>query len=659
MPQCIAQQDQSAWLGAMTKCTHKKCTSYFLFPYFCTHQQWLTESSCLGTELSSDVIRKYLPYCSRSVLGKAQLYHWVRAITGRTWFINVGDANGLDHLSPASLTNGYAATGRTRDAPTCLKDSFSAESTERFQHVMGSCSFTSTTYRTGNAARPWEYHESQKSMVALGFETVGYDLTGGSIGYGDYFDKECFCSTFATDFKHEPCSTSGQIDLTRERLWFNATCGPAYLPDDWTDAVKTVGFTYIPVQDWHWPKCFADMPKQVTGLTDKCETDACELDSSGYCKVKRAIDRSCFCRDISYDSCGGSCRIFETRIDYVHWLHDLCGNVQDWRGLPDNWQRLGAPTPLEMIPWRWTVKPSNSSTPHFESQGTTPKCASNEWKLGSMVLINIAALLAAFFSQRKGTHKIARDSQQHRHHWSWFIGGMSIAGLQLLANCVNGLIVQWTPGYEDVPVGQLILLWCSMPRLAWVLILPLCVRRVPPSEAADFPTAASSLFAEGILQVLSSCYMFLTVYYGLEHNFYLRSLEHAERGRAAQLMYAGALLWFILIAMTFAQLIQAIYRMDERKAPREDSGEALLKGIERGSHTIYGTVPVQRKDTRTPQRQWTKLYTITATSMLLLWASQWLFWGGFIGLSSKEYVSLDACGPFHVAHQAQILSPKA
>lgn len=80
MPQCIAQQDQSAWLKAMTACTHTRCTSHFGF--ICTHHQWLTELSCLSTEFSPSAIQDYLPYCTRSILAKAQLYHWIRNVTG-------------------------------------------------------------------------------------------------------------------------------------------------------------------------------------------------------------------------------------------------------------------------------------------------------------------------------------------------------------------------------------------------------------------------------------------------------------------------------------------------------------------------------------------------------------------------------------------------
>ncbi|KAJ5738096.1 hypothetical protein N7493_001251 [Penicillium malachiteum] len=333
MPQCIAQQDESLWLSTMTKCTKKRCTSHF--GVICTHHQWLTQLSCLSVSSSSGLVARYLPYCDRSILAKAQLYSWIRSITGRTWLVKVGDANGLQNLSPASLDSGYASVDVIAKAPKCLTRSTSV-SREPFQHVIASCSFTSTSQDIGNPARPWEYRQSEHSMIALDFETVGYDLVGDRINDGDYFDKCCFCDSFTMDLEKEPCSRSGQFEFMKKRFWINATRGPTSLPNDWTDTLITTQYSFIPIEDWRWPMCVADMPKQVTELTDQCATDAYEIDSGGYCNVRRAVDRACFCQNASYDSCTGLCHIFETRIDYITWLHGLCGDVQDWQGLSDN-----------------------------------------------------------------------------------------------------------------------------------------------------------------------------------------------------------------------------------------------------------------------------------------------------------------------------------
>ncbi|KAJ5875984.1 uncharacterized protein N7529_001568 [Penicillium soppii] len=648
----------------MTKCTGKRCTSHF--GVICTHHQWLTELSCLNVAFPSSIIESYLPYCSRSVLAKAQLYLWIRKVTSRTWLVDVGDANGLQNLSPASLAKGYAAVDVINNAPTCLTDSVSALSMEPFQHVMASCSFASTSQHTGNAARPWEYSEGLRSMIALDFETVGYNLVRGRIGDGDYFDKDCFCNAFTIDLEKEPCLGSGQLDFTKERLWINATCGSAYLPDDWTKSLKTTQFAYIPIDDWHWPKCVTDMPKQVIELTDQCATDACEL--GGYCKVKRAVDRACFCREIRYDICGGSCQIFETRIDYIKWLHDLCGNVQDWHGLPDNWRQLAAPTPLDMIPWRWALKPSNDSDiPYVTRSGhikATETCASNESKLVSFALVNIATFLVASLGQKTGIHRITRGFLWHSHPWCWIFKGTLIAGLQLLANWLNVLLVQKTPGYKDVPVIQLMLLWCSMPRPAWLTILLIGVQ---PFGETKFFAAVSSLFAEMILQLISLYPMVMTVNYGREHNFYLGGMEGAERMTPAIFMYAGALIWLIIFSVVFAQYMRATRRMNRLTRPgrldlpkcqrdkqttskiaelmahldvMDKSGVSEEKPLTRSEgrdHTVYGTFTDKGQVYWVSPKEGSRLYAATVISMLFLWVAQWSFWAGFIGLSSEEF----------------------
>ncbi|KAI9034933.1 uncharacterized protein KD926_005014 [Aspergillus affinis] len=635
MPQCIAQQDQSTWLRAMTKCTDKQCTSHFTF--ICTHHQWLTQLSCLSTEFSPDVIKGYFAYCDRSILARAQLYQWIRTITGRTWLVEVGDSNGLESLSPASLAEGYTVIDVIDKAPKCLTDSMSALSMEPFQHVVASCGFTGSTRDMGNVDRPWEYSEYLRSMIALDFETAGYNLVLHriydrllhQIKDGEYFDKDCFCSTFTMDFKNEPCSESAELDLTKERLWMNVICGSTSLPDNWTHGLKTTQFAYISTDDWKWPKCIADMPKQVIQLLDQCVTDACDLDSSGYCKVRRAVDRACICHNLSYNSCGGSCEVFETRMDYVKWLHGLCGDLQDWHGLPENWHQLAAPTLSDMIPWGWTLKSSLHSEVANKTRvgyvGARETCPWNEWKLGSFALVNIATLLAAFFSQIISNHRISRDSSKPSHPLHWFFKGLLIANLHLLANWFNSMIVQSSPGYEDTPVLQLMLLWCCMPRLAW---LTMSLIGLQPIESMKLSAAASLLFAESILQLATSYYMFMTVDYGREHNFYLGGLEGAEKAYQAKVMYAGALMWLILIIMTLIQFMRATQNTPLTSV---EGGEYRSYGI------TYGTFSVKRQHHVVSQTPFQSLYASAAINMFLLCIAQWLFSTGFIGLLADEF----------------------
>jgi hypothetical protein len=678
MPQCIAQQNHSSWLGAITKCTGKRCTSHF--GVICTHHQWLTQLSCLSTEISTDIVRAYLPYCSRSVLAKAQLYQWIRTVTGRTWLVDVGDANGLQNLSPASLTRGYATMDVTSKAPTCLKDSASASSMESFHRIMASCTFASSTQHTGNAARPWEYSESLRSVIALDSETVGYDVTQHSIRYGDYFDKQCFCDTFSIDLQLEPCSAPG-LASTRERLWLNATCGSTSLPINWTDGLQTTAHAYVPTEKWRWPDCVASMSKKVIGLTDRCATDACEPDSAGYCKIKRTIDRACFCRNISYNMCKGSCHIFETRINYVTWLHDLCGGESGWHGLPKHWRQLAAPTPLDMIPWRWSIKPSKDSNPTSINYSKSPKpmhaCASTEWKLGSLVLINLATSLAGLFRPRNAASSTSRMYLRYLHSQHWILGGITIAALDLCANWLNAVVIRSTLGYADVPITQMILLWCSMPRFTWVTVLLVVFQ---PFQATTFSTVKSFFFAESILQIFSAYYMIMAVNYGREHSFYSQGMARLDRVPSAQLLYAGALMWLLVTIGALALLVQAIRgketsdrgagtdglepRTDRRTipsfleelvAPFNNSWtmfeESLLRSwldkswvqeqpLSTSSlkqiYTVYGTLPFKVPSHRIIEKGMIRLFLVAVASMIFLWIAQWLFWAGFIGLSMEE-----------------------
>jgi len=444
------------------------------------------------------------------------------------------------------------------------------------------------------------------------------------------------------------------------------------------------------------------MPKKVIELTDRCTTDACELDSSGYCSFKRAVDRACLCHNISYNTCKGSCQVFETRIDYVKWLHDLCGSEQGWHGLPEHWRQLAAPTPLDMIPWRWSIKPSKDSNPTSgnlsKSSQSTQTCGTTEWKLGSLVLLNIATLLAGFFSPRTATNPIARMFPYYLHSRSWFLTGFSIAALHLCANWLNAVLIQSTLGYEDVPITHMVLLWCSMPRLTWLTVLLVIFQ---PFEATGFFTAASCLFAETIMQILSAHHMITTVNYGREHSFYSHGIARLGTASSAQYLYAGALMWLVVVVVALVLPIQAIRRakaltrgaeidglepqkgtqtmpslVEELTAPfnvfwtwLEDSllhcwvdkswdlEETPSMSSEEQTHTVYGTLPFKAPNNRIIRKGKARLFLITIISMILLWIAQWLFWAGFIGLSMEEYVLMRARTGFDLANCIKALSP--
>ncbi|EWG38571.1 hypothetical protein FVEG_01761 [Fusarium verticillioides 7600] len=522
MPQCIAQQDQSAWLDAMTKCTRHRCTSYFIF---CTHYQWLTELSCLSAEFSPGIVKHYSKYCSRSVLAKAQLHHWISTTTGRNWLVDVGDTNNLQGLSPKSLTDGYTSIDVANKTPACLRETPSAGTKETFDHVISSCSFTATTQHTGNTARPWEYNPRRNSMTALSFDTASYDLTSSHIPAGEYFDKACFCNTFSMSQHEEPCSTLSPKDLEAQRRWMNETCG----------------------YTWHEP----------AGLQ-----------------------------------------------------------------------------PRDMIPWRWRIYPRS---PNGDAQ-----CPSNEWKLMSMGLINLLTFFAILHANNTRQSNVTSPRPLFYNPARWILGGVLLGCIHLLANLANAAIIQFTPGYEDIPAVQLMLLWCSLPRLSW---LPISSHGTKNPESQDMTSSMSAMFAEAILQAFSFYHMCLTVNYGRIHDFYFGALSRAARSPFAALMFGGALVWLFVVAMMAVPDIRTIRtrdKPDEKEGGESDGGakeeECLLpKSRTRSEGHDYGTISAEVESLAPSMKRHSRLHMVLAMGVPLLWAAQWLFWIGFIGLSSNDF----------------------
>lgn len=664
MPQCIAQQDTSIWLNAMTKCTKKICINH-VGPLICTRHQWLTQLSCLSLEISPDVVRNYLQHCDRSILAKAQLYSWVHDITGRTWLADAGDTNELRYLSPASLLSGYASIDVIQKAPTCLASSLSTASKEPFQHVIASCSFTERSHHIGEEDRPWEYRESSGSMVALDWATVGYDLTRKYISSGEYFDRKCFCDIFSDDFDQGACSKYNALDLTRQRLWINATCGPSSLPPDWKTSLKTTTFDYIPMEIWNWPRCFADMPGHVLDKKDQCVTDACEVDIDGYCDIKRAIDRSCFCNAINYDSCNNSCHIFESRIDYIQWLRGLCGNVNGWHGLPEDWRKLAAPMISDLVPFPWVNR----------SQGLTRSPQSSSLlKLAGLILLNVTPFLAILLSEHlwkwystdayqsgvsQSTAPLEQDNNITHHK---FIIRFSIAAVNTLATFLSIIITQSTPGFQEIPLYQLVLLWCSIPRLSWLASIFTLVKR----PEIDTEAISTTIVIEWIYQVFASLTMLQAVQYGSAHGFYIGNMKKLDGYTPAKTMYVGALLWVISGGLALLCLVHTMFDLDliasvsetlrlqrfQTFKSRTGKRVTLAFGNQcpQGGHfserarlfsgdfarcdNSYGTIPASALRDESLEEVPIRVYTISIGSFIILWVAQWLFWGGFLNLTS-------------------------
>jgi hypothetical protein len=204
-----------------------------------------------------------------------------------------------------------------------------------------------------------------------------------------------------------------------------------------------------------------------------------------------------------------------------------------------------------------------------------------------------------------------------------------------------------------------------MPRIAWLPFWILCRQ---PFETINLSAAASSILAEIIMQALSLSPMLATVKYGREHDFYSHGLDLADGEAAAKVMYTAALVWLFVFLVALVQLLlltrammktttsghRDLLKWRKIKQPRPSNiaeeiaaqvNERMpLLGYEstrirRYTHeentAMEGTVPLEIEIVRISPQSLIRSYTVTVIILLLFWLAQWLFWAGFISLSSE------------------------
>jgi hypothetical protein len=135
-----------------------------------------------------------------------------------------------------------------------------------------------------------------------------------------------------------------------------------------------------------------------------------------------------------------------------------------------------------------------------------------------------------------------------------------LAGVQLAFNFTTAIVVQRTPGYSNVDITLLALLFCSRPRLGWLACL---LSRIPDRVLQQWfhmtdhtslvsgqtivaRVAVSSAMGEVIMQLLGSYFLGMTAHVGVIRGFYQHNhLSPFENGMQARNMYGGAMLWVV------------------------------------------------------------------------------------------------------------------
>jgi hypothetical protein len=152
--------------------------------------------------------------------------------------------------------------------------------------------------------------------------------------------------------------------------------------------------------------------------------------------------------------------------------------VDQWTGLPVDWRHLYYPLREDLIPWHWNVswsppsQQSGTSTKRAAETPARPHGPSTGAKLGAFAAVNIAmAIIMPILGRRSVIFFVTFGLLGKPDMHLWWISGILTLCLHVLSNAVNAILIQRTPGFASVNVGQLILLWCTRPRLAWMVML--------------------------------------------------------------------------------------------------------------------------------------------------------------------------------------------
>lgn len=267
-------------------------------------------------------------------------------------------------------------------------------------------------------------------------------------------------------------------------------------------------------------------------------------------------------------------------------MNKTCIVDQSWHGFPNNWTDLLKIQDSELLPWNWRIeiaKGSSSNTTIVPANsGHCPSVAS---KLGAFAAVNAAmALLTPILGRRDVLKKITGGCFGKRASSMWMLTGPLTATLHVASNAVAALLIQHTPGFENVDVGQLVLLWCTRPRLVWLIVI------LVPFGAADeiyFSVASSTLIAEICLQAVGAYYMGIATNYARRQKFYNAGrLSKTSKGKDAMIMYAGSVMWLSVIFIAVAVCIGSILGLSRFVAALASAIRGLDRKAIRHAHKV-------------------------------------------------------------------------
>ncbi|KAF2182264.1 hypothetical protein K469DRAFT_752339 [Zopfia rhizophila CBS 207.26] len=290
------------------------------------------------------------------------------------------------------------------------------------------------------------------------------------------------------------------------------------------------------------PACVQNMPSVCPGL----------YSNASECYVRHAVPepKDCFCVNVWDESCEGICTAREQPALYLRYIKGACSKRYSSSGTPKppfaDYQFYQSLAYKNLFPWTWNVtsQMAGSATVYPKS----PNCPSRFAKLGSFAIINLVKLLSLAFLGRRTVVKYLTCKKCGRKGSPWWIFTPLLStGLSVGITFYNASLVHHTRGYSSTPSAQLALLWLCRPRIAWLAII---LGHIQLKKGMYVSLAASTALSEILEQGLTFVYMGRTAHFAHIRGYYLVYQINGvviPKGRAALIMYSGAILWIVSI----------------------------------------------------------------------------------------------------------------
>ncbi|KAK6541138.1 hypothetical protein TWF694_008510 [Orbilia ellipsospora] len=419
--------------------------------------------------------------------------------------------------------------------------------------------------------------------------------------FSDSIMNYCLLIGENLDVEVKELPSYGSDELTVGLWQFDSvrnTSGPGILPNC-TATSTTDARVLTSIAPAATPTLFAGILNEVnTSLAAPTCLNDIQVDCPVlYDNIKLGCYRSnggtnCICSSLQMknSTCQSVCDSKKEATSWMNYISDLCpslgpmnrtkivpNDTNTWIDFP-HYNNITYQAFHELLPWTWNVsysidearmlrsnqsdqEKSNRTTSNADDQTPlqAPVCPTRLTKLGVFMLINLITFCSSLvLGRRDVVHFIScKVCGSPDGSPFWPLVAIFFAGLSFCSNIINAYIVKSTPGFHHVPITDLFLLWCCRPRIAWMGGLLIFVQK---EKAIYFGTATNALFTELVLQIAGGVYIFRTVNFATKRGYYpVGALKGIDGGKAAWIMYSGALLWAIFIGLTAAMIVWSFF----------------------------------------------------------------------------------------------------